>query len=107
MTPLCDRCSLGPAGIEGHGGLRAASLGVGAMTFKCAGCQSLWSRSYSSAGDYFWLHCLQAGPGAGPSLPQRPMDTGNTTARLPGPAGSTAEHWLAIQLSWKRPQRGG
>lgn len=105
MSALCLACAGGPSSLEGHPELRALSLGASAMAFSCRACRALWSRSYSTTGEYTWVHQAQAGSGVGPSLPP------TTSANDSGAAGTmnggqdAQDHWRSIQSSWKRPRR--
>jgi hypothetical protein len=104
MEALCPACTVGPAGIEGHQDLRVRSLGENAMGFTCRTCHALWSRTYSTHGSFFWLRRAAPGADVGMSLPSSGPPQGPANAPMNSAHGS-AEHWLAIQASWKQPRR--
>jgi len=51
---LCDACSRGPSGIEGHGSLLAKGLGSYRVLLKCGRCDSFWSRAQPAPGSFHW-----------------------------------------------------
>jgi hypothetical protein len=105
MTPLCAACIAGPSRVEGHPDLLARSLGEHGMAFACRHCQALWSRSYSTTGDFAWVRSPANGQDVGMRLPLLPVANAAPPAGRMNSAPGAADHWLATQLSWKRPKR--
>jgi hypothetical protein len=105
MTTFCEACDAGPAQIGGHDGMRARSLNESGMSFSCQRCAALWTRSYSTLGDYLWKPSAPLARDGRMSLP--PNTAVAETLALPPAqaAANVADHWLATQLSWKRPRR--
>jgi hypothetical protein len=105
MTTFCEACAAGPVSIGGHDAMRVRSLNEAGMSFTCSRCPALWTRSYSSSGRYVWSPSAEVARDGRVSLPPntasveayRPM----ASSRVP----MVGDHWLATQLSWKRPRR--
>ena len=104
MIPLCGACAGGPVSVAGHPDLRALSLGAATMAFSCLGCRALWSRTYSTTGEYTWSRREPAGSGIGASLPPTTAGNGSANATMNATEGEK-DHWRSIQSSWKRPRR--
>lgn len=104
MTVLCAACAAGPERVEGHPDLLARSLGESGMSFSCRHCQALWSRSYATDGKFAWTRSAPFGRDIGMSLPLSPSPRVPMPARMNSAPGA-ADHWLAVQLSWKPPRR--
>ena len=71
----------------------------------CSRCAALWTRTYSTVGEYLWQPAALLPRDGRMSLPPNtavveppPLAPGKGTANV-------ADHWLAAQLSWKRPRR--
>ena len=105
MTEVCAACAAGPVGVEGHPDLLVRSLGENGLSFACRDCQALWSRTYSTHGHFVWTSSEPGGRDIGMSLPlSAPPRVPMPPARMNSAPG-TADHWLAVQLSWKRARR--
>ena len=104
MTTLCEACESGPVHIGGHDGMRARSLSENGMSFACSRCAALWTRSYSSIGEYLWKPASVLARDGRMSLPPNTAVAASPLAPGKG-AANVADHWLAAQLSWKRPRR--
>jgi len=106
MDALCPACSCGPSHVEGHVDLLVRSLGNDGIAFKCRNCQSLWWRSYSGSGRFSWRRHSGPSPDVGVTVPPRSGECWETPHSAPMNTGlGAAEHWLAIQRSWKQPRR--
>jgi len=72
MDLSCNECLAGPAGIAGHPGLWVRSLDGAQMIFRCAGCETLWSRDGDASG-YEWavVDGRAAARRAGVAVPSR------------------------------------
>ena len=69
---LCDACSLGPSGVDGHAGLFTETLG-NSLSLKCRECGALWKRLRAN-GEYAWEAFTQSAAGKrdmGVSVPPR------------------------------------
>jgi hypothetical protein len=57
---MCERCSSGPSGLEGHESLNFEPDGQrygqakGHHLFVCVGCGALWTRHYDGGGIFQW-----------------------------------------------------
>ena len=70
MRTMCERCSSGPEGVEGHEQLQARILGDGWMAFTCEQCEALWSRGIEPD-FYTWTRLPKKLRLAGVHIPRR------------------------------------
>ncbi len=105
MTQACAACAAGPESVGGHPHLLARSLGEHGLSFACRDCETLWSRTYSTLGHFVWTSSETGGRDIGMSLPLSPPPRVPMPPARVSSAPDSADHWLAVQLSWKRARR--
>jgi hypothetical protein len=53
----CDDCRRRPAGLEGHDALSLTTVKDDSARhlFRCARCETLWTRNYAGSGVFVWV----------------------------------------------------